>query len=223
MASSAHVAAVIGYFPFIVAVPAAVAIICNHIDAAKRHPKIVYTSCSLFALCFALLLSTLQTKGQPFSGVDCRVAGVLAALCFVVTYLRVANVVTKRAAALLWREIFLVAFAGLNFYLAWGDWKDWGYSIMAVLCVASAVLLWRSSRLSTYPLYAVTLFLVGSALVGGIYNYVQNPALLRNPIKFQIISWLIPGIPSVLLINCCLYARRVTRGEQKMVKADDNR
>jgi hypothetical protein len=54
---SAHAAAVIGYFPFIVAVPAAVAVICNHIDAAKRHPKIVYASCGLLALCFAFLLS----------------------------------------------------------------------------------------------------------------------------------------------------------------------
>jgi hypothetical protein len=77
---------------------------------------------------------------------------------------------------------------------------------MTVLCVSSAVLMWRSSPLSKYPLYAVTLLLAGSALVGGIYNYVHNPALLRNPIKFQIVSWLIPGIPSLLLVNCCLYA-----------------
>jgi hypothetical protein len=217
---SAHAAAVIGYFPFIVAVPAAVAVICNHIDAAKRHPKIVYASCGLLALCFAFLLS--RPNGTPIRGVDCDVAGVLAAFCFVVTYMRVTNVISKQYAALLWREIFLVAFAGLNFYLAWSDWKDWGYSLMAVLCMASAVLLWRSSPLSKYPLYAITLFLAGSALVGGIYNYVQNLALLRSPIKFQIIGWLIPGIPSVLLISCCLYARRVARGERKMVGTDDD-
>jgi hypothetical protein len=84
---------------------------------------------------------------------------------------------------------------------------------MAALCAASAVLLWRSSPLTKYPLYAVTLLLAGGALVGGIYNYLHNPALLQSPVKFQFISWLIPGIPSVLLINCCLYARRIGRGE----------
>jgi hypothetical protein len=89
---------------------------------------------------------------------------------------------------------------------------------MTVLCVSSAVLMWRSSPLSKYPLYAVTLLLAGSALVGGIYNYVHNPALLRNPIKFQIVSWLIPGIPSLLLVNCCLYARRIARGSASTMK-----
>lgn len=199
---SAHAGAVIGYFPFIVAIPAGVAVVCNHIDAAKRHPKIVYTACGLQSLCFAFLLSRLP--GTTFRGVNLGVAGVLASLCFVVAYLRVTNILTKEAAALLWREIFLLAFAGLNFYLAWNDWKDYGYIAMAVLCLASAVLLWRSSPLSKYPLYAVTLLLAGSALVGGIYNYVHNPAMRQSTLEFQIISWLIPGIPSALLISCCL-------------------
>jgi hypothetical protein len=206
---SAHAGAVLGYCPFIVAIPAGVAVVCNHIDAAKRHPKVVYAACGLLSLCIAFLLSRLP--GTTFRGVNLGLAGVLAALCFVVAYLRATDILTKKAAALLWREIFLVAFAGLNFYLAWGNWKDWGYSIVAVLCAASAVLLWRSSPLSKYPLYAVTLFLGGIALVGGIYNYVHDPALLQSSIKLQIISWLIPGLPSVLLINCCLFARRVAR------------
>ena len=207
---SAHLAAVLGYFPFIVALPAGVAVICNHIEAAKRHPTVVYTSCGLLALGMGFFFSKLINT--PFRGVNLGVASVLAASCFVWAYLRATNVVTKRAAALFWRELFLVGFAGLNFCLFWGDWKEWGYATTAVLCAASAVLLWRSSPLAKYPLYAVTLLLAGSALVGGIYNYVHEPALRQSTIKFQIISWLIPGIPSVLLINCCLYARRIARG-----------
>jgi hypothetical protein len=205
----AHTGSVLGYFPFIVALPAGVAVICHYIDTAKRHPKIVYTLCGLLALCVAFLLSRLP--GSIFRGVDLGAAAVLAASCFVLAYLRVTDVVTKTAAALLWRELFLVGFAGLNSYLAWGDWKDWGYSVMAVLCAVSAVLLWRSSPLARYPLYAVTLLLAGSALMGGIYNYLHEPALRQSPIKFQIISWLIPGIPSLLLINCCPYARKLSR------------
>jgi hypothetical protein len=206
---SAHIAAVLVFLPSIVLAPAAVAIVCNRIIVIKRHPMVVYTSCSLLALGIALVLSSFSEG--PFKGVDFGVAGVLAALCFVVAYLRATNILTRRALALLWRELFLVLFAGLNFYLAWNDWKDYGYIVMAVLCLASAVLLWRASPLSKYPLYAVTLLLAGSALVVGIYNYVHNPALLQSTLEFQIIRWLIPGIPSVLLINCCLYARRTTR------------
>jgi hypothetical protein len=80
------------------------------------------------------------------------------------------------------------------------------------------VLLCRSSPLAKYPLYAATLFLGGGALVFGVYNYIHQPALLQSPIKFQIIGWLIPGIPCVLLINCCLYARRIGRGEDFSAK-----
>jgi hypothetical protein len=206
---SAHIAAVLGFFPFLVAVPAAVAIVCNRIDAAKRHPNVVYTSCAVLAVGIALLLS--RFSGGPFGGVDFAIAGALAALCFVVAYLRATDILTKRALALLWRELFLIAFAGFCFYFAWGDWKNWGSGLMAALCAASAVLLWRSSPLTKYPLYAVTLLLAGGALVGGIYNYVHYPALLQSPIKFQIISWLVPGIPSLLLFNCCLYARQIGR------------
>jgi hypothetical protein len=132
--------------------------------------------------------------------------------CFFVACLRATNVLTKETSALLWREIFLVSFAAFNLYFAWTDWKSWGYIVMAVLCLVSVALLWRSSALSRYPLYAATLFLAGTALVGGIYNYIHQPALLQSPMMFQIISWLIPGIPSVLLINCCFYARRIGRG-----------
>jgi hypothetical protein len=83
---SGRVAAVLAYFPFIVAVPAGVAVVCNHIAAAKRHPKVVYTSCGLLSLCIAFLLS--KPPGTTFKGVNLGVAGVLAALSFVVAYLR---------------------------------------------------------------------------------------------------------------------------------------
>ena len=207
---SAHAGAVLGYFPFIVAIPAGVAVVCNHIETAKRHPKVVDTACGLLSLGIAFLLSRLP--GTAFRGVNVGVAGVLAALCFVVAYLRATDILTKKAAALLWREVFLVSFAAFNLYFAWTDWKSWGYIVMAVLCAASAVLLSRSSRLAKYPLYVATLLLAGNALVFGIYNYIHQPALRQSPIQSQIISWLIPAIPFVLLISCCLYARRVARG-----------
>jgi hypothetical protein len=121
-----------------------------------------------------------------------------------------------RGVVLLWREVFLLGFGVFNLYFAWVDWKSWGYIVLAVLCTASAVLLWRSSPLSKYPLYAVTALLAGSALVGGVYNYVHNPAVRQGTLEFHIISWLIPGVPSVLLINCCLYARRVARRGRRM-------
>jgi hypothetical protein len=217
---SAHVAAALGFFPFIVAVPAGIAVVCNHIDAAKRHPKVVYTSCGLLSLCIAFLLSRLP--GTTFRGVNLGVAGVLAALSFVVAYLRATDILTKSALALLWRELFLVAFAVLCLCFFWGDWKNWSYGLLAALCAASAVLLWRSSPLSKYPLYAATLYLAGGALFGGIYNYLHDPTLLQKPIKFQIIGWLIPGIPSLLLVNCCLYARRIGRADREVVARNDD-
>jgi hypothetical protein len=214
MDMSAHAAAVLGYFPFIAALPAGVAVICNHLAAAKRHPILVYASCSVMALCVAFLLS--RPTNSVFRGVDLGIAGVLAALCFIWPCLRATNVVTRSAAVLLWREVFLLGFGVFNLYFAWVDWKSWGYIVLAVLCTASAVLLWRSSPLSKYPLYAVTALLAGSALVGGVYNYVHDPAVRQGTLEFHIISWLIPGVPSVLLINCCLYARRVARRGRRM-------
>lgn len=206
---SAHAGAVLGYFPFIVAIPAGVAVACNHIAVLKRHPKVVYASCGLLSLCFAFLLSRLP--GTTFRGANRGVAGVLASLCFLVAYLRATNILTKEAAAPRWREIFLLAFAAFNLYFAWVDWKSSGYIVMVLLCASSAALLWRSSPLAKYPLYAATLFLAGNALVFGIYNYIHQPAFRQSPIQFQIVSWLIPGIPSALLISCCLYARRIGR------------
>ena len=156
-------------------------------------------------------VSLSRLPGTTFKGVNLGIAGVLASLCFVVAYLRATNILTKKAAALLWREIFLLAFAAWCLCFVSGDWKSSGYGLLGSLCIASAVLLWRSSPLARYPLYGATLYLAGGALLGGIYNYLHDPALLQKPIELQIISWLIPGIPSVLLIYCCLYARQIGR------------
>jgi protein-S-isoprenylcysteine O-methyltransferase Ste14 len=142
-------------------------------------------------------------------GIDLVGAGVLSALCFAFAYLRATDILTKERWALIWREIFLVSFAAGNLYLAWTDWKSWGYIVITVLCGASAVLLWRSSPRAKYPLFAVTLFLGGNALIFGIYNYIRQPELLHSSLESQIIGWLIPGVPTALLVSCCLYARQV--------------
>jgi hypothetical protein len=120
-------------------------------------------------------------------------------------------VAPKRDAALYWRIAFLIAFAVLSVRLGWGNWAQWGYLLIAILCLASAILLWILSPLSRYPLYAVTLYLIGGALFGGISNYIHNPALLHDSLEKQIISWLIPGVPGALLVSCCIYARRIAR------------
>jgi hypothetical protein len=116
-----------------------------------------------------------------------------------------------RDVALLWRVAFLVAFAALNVWLAWGNWMRWDYILMAALSIVSALLLWTLSPLSRYPLYGVTYFLVISTLIGGIHDYVRNPTRLHEPPRMQIIEWLISGVLSALLISCCLYARRTAR------------
>jgi hypothetical protein len=118
----------------------------------------------------------------------------------------------KRDAALFWRIAFLIAFALLSTRLGWGNWMQWGYLLIAILCLASAILLWLLSPLSRYALYAVTFYLVAGALFGGLSNYIRNPALLHSPLKTQIVSWLIPGVPAALLVSCCIYARRIPRG-----------
>jgi hypothetical protein len=53
--------------------------------------------------------------------------------------------------------------------------------------------------------------MMGTAIPWGIYNYAQHPELLREPLERQIISWLIPLVPFALLVECCMYARRLER------------
>jgi hypothetical protein len=130
--------------------------------------------------------------------------------------LRRARVGPTHKESAFWRVAFLWAFSVINIYLCFyyglNNWKIWwGNLFMALLSGSSAVLLWRGSPLAKYPLYATTLYLGLGALGGGIYNYMQNPALLHDPIKKQIFGWLIPGIPTALLINCCLYVRRMVK------------
>jgi uncharacterized membrane protein YhaH (DUF805 family) len=109
-----------------------------------------------------------------------------------------------------WYIAFLLLFAVINAYLAFTPYGNLWSMVTAVLSVASAVQLWRRSLRSKYPLYVLTL-LMGTAIPMGIYNYVRNPALLSQPLEKQIISWLIPVIPIVVLIGCCVYARRLGR------------
>jgi hypothetical protein len=178
MDCSKHLAAALAYFPFIVLAPAAAAMVCNRIPAAKRHPGLVYPSCGTLALLTAFLFSTLP--GSRFKGIDLVAAAVLSVLCFAFAYIRATDVLTKDRWAFIWREIFLVSFAAVNFYLAWSERKGWGYNWMALLCAVSAVLLWRSSPWAKYPLYAATFFLAGGALIFGIYNSIHHPALAQS-------------------------------------------
>ena len=132
--------------------------------------------------------------------------------------LRRADVAPTHKEAVFWRVAYLWVFSALNIYLCFyyglSNWKTWwGSLLMAVLGASSAILLWGGSSRAKFPLYVVTLYLGLGALGGGIYNYMRNPALLQDPIQKQIISWLIPGIPTALLINCCLYARRMVRAK----------
>ena len=70
---STHVAAVLGYFPFIVVIPAAVAIVCNRIAAVKRHPMLIYPLSVLLSLLIAYFLSTVP--GGTFSCISCLIHG----------------------------------------------------------------------------------------------------------------------------------------------------
>jgi hypothetical protein len=114
-----------------------------------------------------------------------------------------------RDVAILWRVLFLVAFATLN---AWGNWTQWIAILTAALSLLSAVLLFRRSRFTRLPLYAITIYFVCASVVDGIYLYVNNPTLRQQPITAQLISWLLPGIVGILLVNCCLYARFLASG-----------
>jgi len=127
--------------------------------------------------------------------------------------LRRADVAPTHNEAVFWYVVYLWVFSVLNvflcFYYGLSNWKTWwGSLLMAILGASSAMLLWRGSSRARFLLYALTLYLGLGALGSGIYNYMQNPALLQFPIQKQIIGWLIPGIPTALLIKCCLYARR---------------
>jgi|HubBroStandDraft_1064217.scaffolds.fasta_scaffold54424_1 ATP-dependent Clp protease adapter protein ClpS len=114
------------------------------------------------------------------------------------------SVTTRPSAALLWRVAFLVAFAVLN---VWGHWAQWVAILMAALSLSSAFLLFRRSRFSRFPLYALTMYFVGATVIDGINLYFHNPAFRQQPISAQIFSWLIPGVIAALLVNCCIYSR----------------
>lgn len=116
----------------------------------------------------------------------------------------------RRNAALIWRVVFLCLFAGLNFYFSIPGRGNISYLVLGCLCLASAALLLRLSPWAKYPLYVATL-IMGAALIGGVYTYAQNPALVHDPLQRQVISWLIPLVPTLFLIACCTYAHRLSR------------
>ena len=117
---------------------------------------------------------------------------------------------TRRNPAFIWRVTFLCLFAALNFYFALPGRGNISYLVLGCLCLVSAGLLLRLSPWSRYPLVVATL-IMGAALIDGIHNYAANSALSKRPPQQQVISWLIPLVPTVLLVACCTYARRLSR------------
>jgi isoprenylcysteine carboxyl methyltransferase (ICMT) family protein YpbQ len=112
--------------------------------------------------------------------------------------------------ALAWRIAFLLLFACLNIYFCVGQRFNWDCLAMAVLSITAALLFWRLSSWSRYPLYLLTLNM-SAAIVGGLYNYVRHPEPMSQPFERQIIGWLIPVVPTYLLLLCCVSARRLGR------------
>lgn len=162
------------------------------------------------------VVAMVATKSKELLVIGLLLFALLGSLVWILVIgfqLRRANVERSHREAVFWRVAFLGAFAMLNIYLCFyyglNNWKAWwGNVVIAILCMPAAVLLWRDSTSANYPLYAVTVFLGVGVLVSGIYGYAQNRELLQLPIKSQITGWLIPALPTALLINCCLYVRR---------------
>jgi hypothetical protein len=175
-----------------------------------------YRTIAWFVVILSIVALTATTPKNPIILVllFCFLLGSLGWILVIGFLLGWARIGPTHKESAFWRVVFLWAFSAINIYLCFyyglNNWKTWSGSLfLAALCGSSAVLLWRRSPLAKYPLYTATLYLGLGALGGGIYNYMQNPALLHDPIPKQIIGWLIPGIPTVLLINCGLYARRM--------------
>jgi hypothetical protein len=107
---------------------------------------------------------------------------------------------TAREKVLL-RVVFLLILTGVFGYLGLKSW----YFILAAPSLASAILLWRLSPAARYPLY-VTTFLVIADFGTSFYGMVRQPELsVGNIIGGSAIAL---GV-TTLLINCCLYARRL--------------
>jgi len=191
------------------------------IDAMKGKNLRRDRNIAWFVVMLSIVPLTVTAPKKPIISVLLFLAllGSLVWILVIEFLLRRATVGPTQQETAFWRAVFLGAFSAINVYLCFyyrlNNWKTWSGSLfLAALCGSSAVLLWRCSPLAKYPLYIATLYLGLGALGGGIYNYMQNPALLHDPLPKQIIGWLIPGIPTVLLINCCLYARRMVNSEK---------
>lgn len=107
---------------------------------------------------------------------------------------------TAREKVLL-RVVFLLILTGVFGYLGLKSW----YFILAASSLASAVLLWRLSPSAQYLLY-VTTFLVIADFGTSFYAMVRQPELSVGNILGG--SAIALGV-TALLINCCLYARRL--------------
>jgi len=99
------------------------------------------------------------------------------------------------------RVVFLLILTGALGYLGLKSW----YFILAASSLASAILLWRLSPLAKYPLYATT-FLVIADLATSFYDMVRQSEL---PLGKTLGGSAIALATIAVLINCCLYARRL--------------
>jgi hypothetical protein len=107
---------------------------------------------------------------------------------------------TAREKVLL-RVVFLLILTGAFGYLGLKSW----YFILAASSLASAVLLWRLSPVAKYPLF-VTTFLVIADFGTSFYGVLRQSELpLGNILGGSAIAL----ATTALLINCCLYARRL--------------
>jgi hypothetical protein len=107
---------------------------------------------------------------------------------------------TAREKVLL-RVVFLLILTGVFGYLGLKSW----YFFLAASSLTSAILLWRMSTAARYPLY-VTTFLVMADFGTSFYGMVRQAELSVGSILGG--STIALGV-TALLINCCLYARRL--------------
>lgn len=113
---------------------------------------------------------------------------------------------TEREKVLL-RVVFLLILTGVFGYLGLKSW----YFILAASSLASAILLWRLSPAAQYPLYLTT-FLVTADFGTSFYEIVRQPELSVGNILGG--SAIALGV-TALLINCCLYVRRLAKITQQ--------
>ena len=111
-----------------------------------------------------------------------------------------------------WRVAFLAALTGVDCYL-WIKSGAWECVLVAALCVASAVLLWRLSPRSRFPLYALTFTVVAGLLNAVVSHFAQDAATHKLPMMNQAFFVFFAALPCIWLIECCIFARRLGRDQ----------